>query len=212
MKKISSLCAALLMCFTFALTAQAQKFSYGFVAGLNYSKLDFSGKNSGAFSSDNRAGWFFGPKVEFNTALGIGIDASLQYSQRKLYMKNDASRKSQSETYRTFELPINVRYNIGLGSKLGIYMATGPQFGFAIGNMDWDKVGTGGNFSKDNLNTTWNIGAGLRMLGHLEVGVGYNFALGKVGKTIMGSNAGNSKDNELKYKTNTLQVQVTYLF
>lgn len=214
MKKISSLCIALFACFAFALSAQAQTFKYGVVAGLNLSKVHFTGADyKDNFTSDNRAGWYIGPKVEFNTALGIGIDASLQYSQRKLNIQHENDSYSESETYRTLEIPINVRYNFGLGSKLGAYVSTGPQFGFALGNMSWSKVGTGGNFEKSNMNTTWNIGAGVRLLSHLEVGLGYNFALGKVGKSVLFDGlVGTSDDTQLNYKTNTFQVQVAYLF
>lgn len=205
-------------------TAQAQSFSYGIVGGLNLTKLKYSGSAKENFSSDNRAGWYIGPKVEFNTALGIGIDAALEFSQRSLNITSEdlsaentvhgvVSNQSVTEKYRTIEIPINIRYNIGLGSKAGVYVSTGPQFGFALQNMKWKNLGSGTNFSKENMNTTWNIGAGVRLLGHLEVGVGYNFALGKAGKAIIGDNYnGTSQDYELKYKTNTFQVQVAYLF
>ncbi len=206
-------------------TAQAQSFSYGIVGGLNLTKLKYSGSAKDNFSSDNRAGWYIGPKVEFNTALGIGIEAALEFSQRSLNItSDDASNltndvygvqpsQSVTEKYRTIEIPINIRYNIGLGSKAGIYVSTGPQFGFALQNMKWKNLGSGTNFSKQNMNTTWNIGAGVRLLSHLEVGIGYNFALGKAGKAIIGEKySGTNQDYELKYKTNTFQVQVAYLF
>jgi opacity protein-like surface antigen len=108
-----------------------------------------------------------------------------------------------------------VRYNIGLGKIAGIYVFTGPQFGFAFKNMEWSNFGSGTNFSKENMNTTWNIGAGVRLMKHLEASIGYNFALGKAGKAIFnnfGGETGNSQDLELKYKTNTFQVQVAYMF
>lgn len=218
MKKLATLCAAFALTLVCAATASAQTFSYGITAGLNLTKLKYTTKNfQGNLSSDNRAGWFVGPKVAFNTALGIGIDAALEYSERSLYMsaENTSGTITTTETkkYRTLEIPINVRYNIGLGSKAGIYVATGPQFGFALQNMNWSNFGSGNNFSRNNLNTTWNIGAGVRLLSHLEAGVGYNFALGKVGKGILGDQyAGTSTDAELEYKSNTFQVQLTYLF
>lgn len=197
-------------------TVQAQSFDWGIVAGLNMSRLKVSGdalqtvKDNG----DYKAGWYVGPKVYFNTVIGLGIDASLQYSERKLQMQSKSDVVgSETETYRTIEIPINLRYNIGLGKTLGVYVSTGPQFGFALQNMNWGNVGTGYNFSRENMNTTWNVGAGLRLMQHLEVGIGYNFAIGPVGKMIVGSNkVGTSDDKELKYKANTLQVQVAYVF
>lgn len=81
--------------------------------------------------------------------------------------------------------------------------------------MEWDYFGSGANFDRSNMNTTWNIGAGLRLLGHLEIGVGYNFALSRTGKNIFENfvgEAGHSNDYELRYRANSFQVQVAYLF
>lgn len=226
MKKITTLCLVLVLTIVGAMQLQAQSFSYGITAGYNLTKLKFSGEMKESFSSDNKPGWFIGPKVAFNTALGIGIDASLQYSQRKLNITQPTysdgntgailyGSTTQSKTYRTLEIPINLRYNIGLGKIAGVYVFTGPQFGFAFKNMKWSNLGSGTNFSKENMNTTWNIGAGVRLMKHLEASIGYNFALGKAGKAIFnnfGGETGNSQDLELKYKTNTFQVQVAYMF
>jgi len=213
MNKLKTLCAALLLGVACTFTAQAQSFNWGFVAGMNLTKLKLSGSTkevaAANLKSSNKAGWYVGPKVTFNTPLGIGADAALEYSERTLDINDE------TEKYRTLEIPVNIHYNIGLGSKLGIYVATGPQFGFALQNMKWGNLGTGANFSKNNLNTTWNIGVGVRALDHLEVGIGYNFALGRAGKAIwegVGGNAGASQDVQLEYKTNTFQVQVAYIF
>lgn len=221
MKKITTLCLVLVLTIIGAMQTQAQSFSYGITAGYNLTKMKFSGNWKESFSSDNKPGWFIGPKVAFNTPLGIGIDASLQYSQRKLNITRVTHYRygevfdEKSETYRTLEIPINVRYNIGLGKIAGIYVFTGPQFGFAFKNMEWSNFISGTNFSKENMNTTWNIGAGVRLMKHLEASIGYNFALGKAGKAIFNDyhdEIGNSQDLELKYKTNTFQVQVAYMF
>ena len=209
MKKITTFCISFLMLFAYASSAAAQSFDWGVVGGLNLSKLKFSGADKSNFSSDNQTGWYIGPKFMFNTVIGLGIDASVQYSQRNLDIDGE------SEKYQTIEIPINLRYNIGLGKKAGIYIATGPQFGFGLNNMSWDRFGSGSNFDRHNMNTTWNIGAGLRLLNHLEVGVGYNFAMNSTGKAIynnFGGSVGSSNDYQLKYRTNTVQVQLTYLF
>lgn len=203
-----SLVAAVLLTMTFAVQSFAQSFDFGIVAGINLSKVKFKGDYKDTFGTDSRTGWYFGPKVTFNTAFGLGIDAAAQYSLRKLNIEGE------TENYHSFEIPVNVRYNIGLGKKAGAYIATGPQFGFGMKNMKWRSVGEGTNFSKENMSLTWNIGAGLRLLNHLEVGLGYNFALSKVGKAMwskVGPNS-ESKDYELKYRTNTFQVQVAYIF
>ena len=222
MKKISTFCIALLLAFVGTVAAQAQSFSYGITAGYNLTKLTYSGNTKENFSSDNKSGWFIGPKVEFNTVIGLGVDASLQYSQRKLNISEDVydesnevvGELSHSKTYRTIEIPINVRYNVGLGKMASVFVYTGPQFGFPLQSMTWDDFGTGSNFSKEKMNTTWNIGAGVRLLKHLEANVGYNFALSKAGSAILnnfGVETGSGK-SLMKYRTNTFQVQVAYMF
>lgn len=220
MKKISTFCIALLLAFVGTVAAQAQSFSYGITAGYNLTKLTFSGSAKKNFSSDNKPGWFIGPKVEFNTVIGLGMDASLQYSQRKLnicenmYEASDDILDNRSETYRTIEIPINVRYNVGLGKMASVFVYTGPQFGFPLQSMTWNDFGKGSNFSKEKMNTTWNIGAGVRLLKHLEANVGYNFALSKAGSAILnnfGVETGSGK-SLMKYRTNTFQVQVAYMF
>ena len=114
MKKIATLLAGLALLLVTAAPAAAQSLSWGVTAGLNLSKLSLSGDYKDMagtnFSTDNKAGWYVGPKVVFNTVLGVGVDASLQYSERNL------SIGGESEKYRTIEIPINLRYNIGLGS------------------------------------------------------------------------------------------------
>lgn len=216
MKRITTLCAALLLLLATAVPAAAQSFSWGVTAGMNLSKLSISGNVKQTalqnFSTDNKAGWYVGPKITFNTVIGLGVDASLQYSELNL------SIDGESEKYRTVEIPLNLRYTLGLGSIASVYVATGPQFGFGLQNMSWENMLLGygpSNFSKNNMTTTWNIGAGVRLLKHLEVGVGYNFALTGMGKTIFDNSTGlvgASNDYQLRYKTNTFQVQAAYYF
>ena len=74
MKKITTLCLVLVLTIVGAMQAQAQSCSYGITAGYNLTKMKFSGNWKESFSSDNKPGWFIGPKVAFNTPLGIGID------------------------------------------------------------------------------------------------------------------------------------------
>ncbi len=207
--KTAALAAALLLA---APAAHAQKLTWGITGGLNLTKLKVYGSATdycGNFSSDNRNGWFIGPSVQLGTPIGIGLDAALEYSQRRLNITYDNT--VESKTYRTIEVPVNVSYAIGLGKMASVYIATGPQFGFSLNKMEWGNVGSGKNFSRENLNTTWNVGAGIRLLSRLDVGIGYNFGLHKAGKAVISKTlpTGDSQDYELKYKTNTFQVKAT---
>lgn len=205
MKRIFAALAVVLS-MAWAVPAAAQSFQWGVTGGLNVSKLKVKGDYKGTFSSDNRSGWYFGPKIEISLPLGIGFDGAVEYSQRRLYMPDQTA-----DTYRSLEIPINLRYSLGLGKLASVYIATGPQFGFGVGHTKWGNLAN--TFDKSNMNTTWNVGAGVKLFKHLEAGVGYNFAVGKLGTALMPSGwMGSSDAVELDYKTNTFQVQVAYLF
>lgn len=195
-KKLLSLALLAGTASTAPLAAQSVKF--GIVGGLNLSKLSFS-KNADNLSSDNRYGWYIGPKVNVSLPLGFGIDVAAEYSQRRLNLDDD-----MSDNFKSIEIPVNVRYNIGLGSLASVYVATGPQFGFNVGNTKWSFDGIGDAFKMEKMNTSWNVGAGVRVLSHVELGVSYNIALSKYAKRY-----GNE---DYSFKANTFQVQAAYLF
>lgn len=226
MKKI--ICSlTLLFVLSSALPASAIGFDWGVTGGWNYSKVKIKNFKT-SFDTSNRAGWFIGPKVYLSLPLGFGVDASVQYSLRRMNMGDyvydadgfavenaDGTNPTVSTTnnYHSFEIPVNLRYSIGLGKVGSVYLATGPQFGFGIGNTKWTNYA--GVFKKENMVTTWNLGAGIKVLGHVEVGVGYNFAFGKTGTTTVTKtdNLGNVIGlQDMDFKTNTFQVQLTYVF
>lgn len=190
---------ALLLSFAWATPASAE-LKFGVVGGLNLSKMSFSGGDKSLWSSDNRCGWYIGPKAQFTLPIiGLGLDASIQYSQRRLNV--DAQGDGESQTYKSIEVPINVRYDLGLGSMASVYIATGPQFGF---NCD-KSIFRDADISVKDANVTWNVGVGVTLLSHLQVGAGYNFAVGKWAES-------KDPDYDLNVKANTWQVQVAYLF
>lgn len=211
MKKFTVLLAFLA---AFATTASAQ-FRWGVEGGMNLSKINVSG-DGGMFGSDNRTGWFIGPKAQFTIpAIGLGIDGALLYSQK--YMKMDYTETEEDGTSEVYtgknkslpyiEIPINVRYNIGFSSILGMYIATGPQFNWYLGsrNLTFNNISMG---SLERSTFSWNIGVGITALDHLQVGIAYNIALGETGNIKNAMDAVESFD----LKNNTFQVRLAYLF
>jgi hypothetical protein len=187
-----------------AIPSQAQ-FSFGVSGGLNLNKISY--KDVPDVSSNNRAGWFIGPKVQFKVpVIGIGVDAAALYSQRRINGYSDVNEDatSTSTNYKSIEIPINVRYSIGLSSLASIFVATGPQFGFNVGNKNWEWRDMK-SYELRKSNVSWNIGAGLRLLNHVEANVGYNFAVSKLAKYY--GNEGNGS-----FKANSWQLQLTYYF
>ncbi|MBR1712484.1 MAG: PorT family protein [Alloprevotella sp.] len=204
---------ALLLTLAAATPAQAG-IEFGIMAGMNMSKVNFKDLDRN-FSASNRYGFYVGPKVNVNV-LGFGADAALLYNQKRLNLGDDYSR-----TIRSVEIPINARYTLGLGSLASVYAATGPQFGFNVGQTKWTKLFSGEDttFERKNMNVSWNVGVGAKLAKHVEIGLTYNIALSKYAKTInrVSKLAGGSDDAvtvpaNYDFKTNTFQVQVAYLF
>lgn len=189
-----------------AIPSQAQ-IKFGVKGGLNVTKMSVS---SDVYSADNNNGFFIGPTVKFTLPLvGLGIDAAALYDQRKGSLVR-YDNKSEDVKFKSINVPVNLRWNIGLGSLAGIYLAAGPQFGFALGDFSdaWDS-----NFyKKENMNVSINLGAGLSLLKHLELGFTYNIQT-KDTYTITENYAGGSLGREITdIKTNAWQVSAAYYF
>ena len=120
MKKIISLLVPA-MTIMFVSNADAQ-IKFGVKGGLNLTNMSFS---QDAFNTSNRTGLFVGPTVKFTLpVIGHGVDAAALYDERDGKV-DDKTLKRQS-----VNIPVNLRYTIGLGDVAGIYFAAGPQFGF----------------------------------------------------------------------------------
>ena len=191
MKKIFST-LVIMACLLLAVPAQAQV-KFGLKGGLDVSKLDNK-------VGDNTTGFFVGPMVDVTlTIIGLGIDVAALYSQSGLDVNN-----KNSEKLKSVEIPVNLKWTLGLGSTLGVYVAAGPQFGFSI-NDGWKQLMEESNKSFVSV----NVGAGLKLLRHLQVGVNYNIGASKLGDMIVESSDGNLRSNIRK---NSWQVSLAYMF
>lgn len=191
MKKIFST-LVVMACLLLAIPAQAQV-KFGVKGGLDISKLDNK-------VGDNTTGFFVGPMVDVTLPIiGLGIDVAALYSQSGLDVNNENSEKLKS-----IEIPVNLKWTLGLGSTLGVYVAAGPQFGFSI-NDGWKQLMEESNKSFVSV----NVGAGLKLLRHLQVGVNYNIGASKLGDMIVESADGDLRSSIRK---NSWQVSLAYMF
>ena len=185
------------VCIGMAMPAQAQ-IHFGVKGGLNLSKASFSNVSEN-FKKDNFTGFFIGPMAEFNIPIvGLGVDAALLFAQRGI--KVSEGNEDYTVKQNGIDIPVNLKYTIGLGSLAGIYFAAGPDFYFDFaGNKTIEGVKT----DKKKAEVGINVGAGVKLLNHLQVGANYNSPLGDTAKFegIDGS-----------YKTKTWQVSVAYIF
>ena len=204
MKKILTI-AVLFAALMTAVPAKAEV-KFGLKGGLNLTSMSL---DANAISKSNQAGFFIGPTFKFTIPIvGLGFDASALYDQRKGTISgvngNETSIKEQS-----IQIPINIRYGIGLGSTASIYFFAGPQFGFNVGDKDI-KTDVG-NWTFKSSNISANVGLGLMLLGHLQVSANYNFGIGKTGELdeYLPGAVNAIKENG---KLNAWQIGVAYFF
>lgn len=191
MKKIVSTLVVVL-CLFMAVPSQAQ-IKFGLKGGLDISKLDTK-------VSDNTTGFFVGPMMDVTLPIiGLGIDVAALYSQSGIDVNN-----KNSEKLKSVEIPVNLKWTLGLGSTFGVFIAAGPQFGFSI-NDGWKQLMEESNKSFVSV----NVGAGLKLLRHLQVGVNYNIGASKLGDMIVDSSEGKLRSGIRK---NSWQVSLAYMF
>lgn len=187
---------------------------FGLKGGLNVTTMSLK---SEVFDASNRAGFFIGPTIKFSLPLaGLGIDASALYDQREFEVKANTQSGTESTVLKQKQLavPINLRYNIGLGSSAGVFFFAGPQFGFNLGDKDVkDEVA---EWTLRSSNFSMNVGVGVTLLTHLQASAGYNIVFGKTGDVNAGSVIQDSYDQirgkEGKGRTNSWQIALAYYF
>lgn len=212
MKKICSM--LLLVAAIFAsLPTQAQT-RFGVKAGYNVSKIKFSEE---VFDGSNRGGWFIGPTVKFTVPIvGLSIDASALYDQRTSKVSNvEAETGSSTIRQQTIDIPINVRYGLGMSSVANVYLFAGPQFAFNVGDdtFQWKSASTYSNtFQLRKSTISVNVGAGVTLLTHLQLSVNYNIACGKTGDATVLNTVTHAVENSVKGHNNTWQIAVGYYF
>ena len=187
MKKVLSVlmvAVALMM----AAPAQAQLIKFGVKGGMDFTELDTNVK---AFNevAESSTGFFIGPMAEVTLPIiGLGIDGALMFSQRG---KDDFKKQG-------IEIPLNLKYTIGLGSILGVYFAAGPDFFFNFKDIDIE------NLEAKKTQVSLNLGAGLKLLKKLQVGIVYQIPMGdSFDLKALGQKIGDTK---------TWQVSAAYIF
>lgn len=219
MKKII-LSLVLLVSFVGAQTASAFSFDWGVTGGYNLTKLKIDNQSK-FFDTNGNSGWFLGVKGNVGLIAGFGLDGALLYNQMKYATTADFGLDAVtiSETSRSFAIPINLKYSIGLGKLANVYVTTGPQFDFALGDKN-DKDNATlivSTFEQENMTTSWNVGAGVKLFKHLDLGLSYNFGLSKAAKQTLDVVGGTTVGVTLPYefnsvKANTFKIQATYYF
>ena len=207
MKKLFTL-IVLVAATYFAVPANAQ-LKFGIKGGLNITDMSLS---NDVFETSNRTGFFIGPTIKFTLPIiGLGIDASALYDQREGEVNVEADDNTLVSTrlkQKSINIPINLRYDIGLGSLAAVYLAAGPQFGFNVGDKNQSLYKDVAEWRLNTSNFSVNVGAGIMLLGHLQVGANYNIVCGKTGEITVLDGA----ESVLRGRSNTWQISAAYYF
>lgn len=196
----------------FATNANAQ-IKFGVKGGLNVSSLKL---NDDMWATDNKAGFFFGPMVKVTVPLvGLSFDAAALYDQKEAKMHwGDVVGADMSQTttikQQYIDIPINIRYGVGLGSLANVFVFAGPQWGINVGdkNFKWDASSS---YSLKKATFSVNVGAGVTLFKHLQGSLNYNIECNKSGKMDTGRNY--SDDAKwVKGRNNTWQIALGYWF
>ena len=193
-----------------SLPSQAQV-KFGLKGGLNLTSMSFN-KSSAEDAIKNKAGFFIGPTVKIGLPVtGLSLDASALYDQRESKMEGvngqEATLKSQS-----LQVPINIRYGVGLGSVANLFAFAGPQFGFNLGDKSKEIFDNALDWTLRSSNVSANVGLGATLLNHLQITVNYNFALGKTGEIEVWDGVKNTWDAVTDGKASAWQVSAAYFF
>ncbi len=198
-KTTRQLLIVLLVLFSQAVNAQIK---FGAKAGLNVIDMKFK---SDVVKADNRAGFFVGPTVKYTLpVLGLGVDASALYNRRNVKITDTDSHAEKSTNLQTIDIPINVRYSIGLGSLASAFIFAGPQYSFNVG-----KKNEAFNDNEESHRWKWkdatksaNVGLGVTLIDHIQISANYNFQFDKSAKYY------GIKDG----KANSWQIGAAYFF
>lgn len=207
MKKLFTL-IVLVAATYFAVPANAQ-LKFGIKGGLNITDMSLS---KDVFETSNRTGFFIGPTIKFTLPIvGLGIDASALYDQREGEVNVTGDNNTIVSTklkQKSINIPINLRYDIGLGSLAAVYLAAGPQFGFNVGDKNQSLYEDVVNWRLSSSNFSVNVGAGVMLLSHLQIGANYNIVCGKTGEITVLDGA----KSVFRGRSNTWQISAAYYF
>ena len=177
--------------------------NFGIKGGYNITNFSLSNLSDNV-AKDNQQGFFIGPSLKIGIpVLPVGFEVAALYDQR------DAKTDGTTISQKSINIPVNVRYALGLGDMARIYFAVGPQFGFNIGDKKFSFKDIENDYKLKDSNLSLNLGAGIRIIKHVEIGFNYNIALGKTGEFEIVDGV---KDVVGKGKANAWQISAAYYF
>jgi len=163
MKKRIVLITVAILCLS-SFTVQAG-IRIGVKAGVNLAKASF---DESTIKTDNFTGFQIGPIVELS-ALGLGFDAAILYSQTGMKVKETKLNESMGSLL----VPVNLKMKFSLAGLAGAYVAAGPYASFKLSTPEKLKTA----FETKDFGAGLNFGAGVELISKLQIGVNYQMPL-----------------------------------
>lgn len=199
MKKILLFC---LLCVLSVIPAAAQ-LRFGVSGGILMNNVSLSGDVKDVVA-DNYTGWYVGPTLEVGIpVVGIKFDASLHYAQNgaQITVRDNNTTQTSKLNSNYISVPMNVKFNFGIGSLAALYLSGGPQFDWAVGGCDFKVLSRDINMASSQISA--NVGAGFRILNRFQVGAYYNIPFGK---------ATDGAINSVEFKNSMWKANLLILF
>ncbi len=206
------------MAVAFAMPSKAQV-SFGVKGGLNFTNMSINKSNLEDLFK-NKAGFFAGVTVKVGLPLvpGLAFDGAALYDQREGDIEvytgfSDNDKSTEKLKSQSIQIPINLRYEIGLGESANIFIFAGPQVGFNIGDKTKDLWSDMAEWRLKTSNFSANVGLGFTIMSHLQVSANYNIALGTTGEVDFKSAVDKTWDTvKGDAKANSWQIALAYYF
>ena len=186
--------------------ASAQGIAFGVKGGANITKMSI---DNDAIDCDAGVGFFVGPTLKIDFLPFFGVQGSVFYEQANSKVAGEKIKR------QSVIVPIDARVNLKFNEDAGIYLATGPQFGFNVGEDEftWNESSSYKNtFQMKKSMFNWNFGIGAMLSPKFELGVVYSLGIAKTGELEAEIEKAKANNNELKPKSSTVQISATLFF
>ena len=205
-KQFITLAAVTAMLAASIMPVQAQ-IKYGLKGGINLTSPSSITDVRGFEDVDIKGstGWFVGTMAEFTIPfIGIGIDAATLFGKADSRLRTATQEETIKQLY--LDIPINLKYTMGLGSLASVFIAAGPQFSLNLSGNSFEKAVDRVNYAatgfadNETLQKSVNVAVGIKLLNKLQMSAGYNIALdnGYTFHSINDQAKGGSKNNMFK--------------
>lgn len=176
--------------------------SFGVRAGVNMASQSWS--EDAGIDLSSRTGFYVGAIAEFGISENLFLQGELDYIQKGAKAEFLGEENEQTVSY--LEVPILLKYKMGLGEMLGLHITAGPTLGYALNgttddeDIDFDEDG----YERFELGASIGAGVGLGVAGgmlSLEVRYGLGF-----------TNLVSDEDVDLTVTNKGLSVGLAYMF